>query len=212
MEKELKARECDIKIKLTPTGTQYLDCEMDILGDHLRFLPASTMGDQFGAVISALYNLFYEHDDGHSEWNNREYLSDEENVVHTAVTKVEWDNEGDVIEIVMSRKLVSDIDCENDFIEIGFKHYDKLLRRYTVKTVDLCYAVAKACTEVLKAYGFYGYRYSTEHDYFKIHQFLYIKSIALMNFEAREFINTCEYGSVKCTSFEKELELLMFDM
>ena len=33
---------------------------------------------------------------GHEEWRPRDYLSDEKHVIHTAVTKFEWDNEGDV--------------------------------------------------------------------------------------------------------------------
>ena len=209
---ELKKRDCDIRIKLTPSGAQYLHFEMDIQGDHLEFLPASTMGDQFGAVISALYTLFHEHDDGHEEWRSREYLSDEKHVVHTAVTKVEWDNEGDIIDIIMSRKYEVDIDYENDLLEIEIKNYDKVLKKYTVQTKDLCYAVAKACTDVLKEYGFYGYRYSTEHDCFKLHQLLYIKSFALLNFEARELFIENEKEWARRTSFEKEIELLLFDM
>lgn len=58
MIKELKKRECDVSIKLIPCGNLYLHFEMDIQGDHLEFLPASTMGEQFGAVVSALYTLF----------------------------------------------------------------------------------------------------------------------------------------------------------
>lgn len=112
----------------------------------------------------------------------------------------------------MSRKYEVDIDYENDLIEIELKNYDKLLRKYTVRTKDLCYAVAKACTEVLKEYGFYGYRYSTEYDCFKLHQLLYIKSFALLNFEARELVSKNENEWAKRTSFEKELELLLFDM
>lgn len=57
-----------------------------------------------------------------------------------------------------------------------------------------------------------GYRYSTEYDYFDIHQLLYIKSFALSNFEARELISKNEDDWVKRTSFEKEIELLLFDM
>ena len=211
MKTELKKRDCDIKIKLTPSGTQYLHFEMDIQGDHLDFLPASTMGDQFGAVVSALYTLFHEKEDMHEEWRSREHISDENHVIHRRVTKVEWDNEGDVIDIIMSRKGGIDIDYEDDLIDIEIKNYDEVLKQYTVKTKDLCYAVAKACTEVLKEYGIYGYRYSTEQDYFKIHQLLYIKSFALGNFEARELISE-ENDWIKKTSFEKEIELLMFDM
>ena len=55
MVNELKKRDCGINIKLTPSGAQFLHFEMDIQGDHLEFLPASTMGEQFGAVVSALY-------------------------------------------------------------------------------------------------------------------------------------------------------------
>ena len=211
MKYELKKRDCDIKIKLTPSGTQYLHFEMDIQGDHLDFLPASTMGDQFGAIVCALYTLFHEKEDMHEEWRSREHISDENHVIHRRVTKVEWDNEGDVIDIMMSRKGGIDIDYENDLIDIEIKNYDEVLKQYTVKTKDLCYAVAKACTEALKEYGIYGYRYSTEQDYFNLHQLLYIKSFALGNFEARELISE-ENDWVKKTSFEKEMELLLFDM
>ncbi len=209
---ELKKRDCDIKIKLTPSGAQYLRFEMDIQGDHLDFLPASTVGEQFGAVISALYTLFSENDDGHDEWRPRDYLSDEKHAIHTVVTKVEWDNEGTTVDIILARKLRVDVDCENDLIDIEILNYDEVLKKYTVKTKDLCYAVAKACTEVLKEYGFYGYRYSTEYDYFKLHQLLYIKSFALLNFEARELTSEDEKEWAKRTSFEKEIELLLFDM
>jgi len=212
MKNKLKKRDCDIKIKLTPSGTQYLHFEMDIRGDHLDFLPASTVGEQFGAIISALYTLFHENDDGHNEWHHRDYISDEEHIIHTAITKVLWDNEGTVIDIIMSREYKFDIDYENDLLEIEIQKYGKVLKKYTVKTKDLCYAVAKACTEVLKEYGFYGYRYSTEYDYFKLHQLLYIKSFALLNFEARELSSESEDDMPKKTPFEKEMELLLFDM
>ena len=198
---KLQKRNCDIKIKLTPCGAQYLHFEMNIQDDHLEFLPASTMGEQFGAVLSAFYTLFQENDDSHTEWRPREYLSDEKHII--AVTKVEWDNEGDVVEIIMSRVCGVGIDYENDQTKIEIRNYGKLLKSYTVKTKDLCYAVAKACTDALKEYGFYGYRYSTEHDCFNLHQLLYIKSFALLNFEARELTSKNEDERSKRTSFEK---------
>lgn len=212
MIKQLKKRECDIKIKLIPVGARYLYFEMDIQGDHLEFSPSSAVGVQFGAVLSALYTLFHEDDDGHDEWRPREYLSDSNHVIHSTVTRVEWDNEGDVVEIVLSRDVNVDADFESDIMQIEIKNYDKSLKHYTVKTKDLCYAVAKACTEVLKEYGFYGYRYSTEYDYFNIHQLLYIKALALSNFEARELTDDGNFQFAKKSSFEKEIELLLFDL
>lgn len=211
MNSALKKQDCPIKIKLTPCGNYYLHVAMDIQGDHLEYMPASSVGKQFGAVISALYSLFYEHDDNHREWRPHKYVSNEDHT-YTAVSTVEWDNEGNIIEIIMSRKYEVDIDYEKDLIEIEIKNYDNVLKRYTVQTRDLCYAVAKACTDVLKEYGFYGYRYSTKYDFFKLHQLLYIKSFALLNFEARELTVENEKEFVDRTSFEKEMELLLFDM
>ena len=208
---KLQKRDCDINIKLTPIGT-FLRFEMDVHGDHFEFSPSSTVSEQFGAVVRALYALFDEYDDMHDECRFREFLTDENHIIHTVVTKVDWDNEGNDLQIIMSRKCNDDIDYETDLIDIELRNYDDVLKKYTVKTVDWCYAVAKACTQVLKEYGFYGYRYSTEYDYFKIHQLLYIKSVALENFEAREFVTNSENKWAMCSSFEKELELLMFDM
>ena len=202
----------NINIKLTPSGTQYLHFEMSVDGDEFDFLPASTVGVQFGAIVSALYKLFIEDiDDEHTVWGKHEYLSDEDHVIHTVVTKESWDNEGTDIDIVFSRKITSKIDYENDMMSIEIRCYNGILKKYAVKTKDFCYAVAKACTEVLKNYGFYGYRYSTEYDYFILHQLLYIKCFALGNFEARE-LTDADDGYTKKTSFKKEMELLMFDM
>ena len=186
--------------------------EMTVDDDYFDFLPASTVGVQFGAVISALYKLFIEDvDDENTTWGKHEYLSDENHIIHTVVTRESWDNEGTDIDIIFSRKIADKIDYENDMMSIEFRCYEDVLRKYDVKTKDFCYAVAKACTEVLKKYGFYGYRHSTEYDYFILYQLLYIKCFALGNFEARGLIDSDD-GFAKQTSFEKEMELLMFDM
>lgn len=212
MKKELQKRDCNIIIKLTPSGNQYLHFEMTLDGDYFDFLPSSAVGVQFGAVVSALYKLFIEDLDGENAgWGKRDYLSDDDHVIYTVVTKESWDNEGADIDIIFSRKISDKIDYETDMMSIEFRSYDEVLKKYTVKTKDFCYAVAKACTEVLKNYGFYGYRYSTEYDYFILYQLLYIKCFALENFEARELIESDD-KSARITSFEKEMELLMFDM
>lgn len=208
----LKKRDCGISIKLTPSGAQYLHFEMTVEGDYFSFSPASTVGVQFGAVVSALYKLLVEDiDDEHVAWGKPEYLTDEDHVIQTVITKESWDNEGTEIDIIFSRKVVHEIDCENDMMNIEIRRYNDTFKKYSVKTKDFCYAVAKACTEVLKKYGFYGYRHSTEYDYFILHQLLYIKCFALENFEARELMCSDNEWAKK-TSFEKEMEILMFDM
>ena len=57
---------------------------------------------------------------------------------------------------------------------------------YLVDDRDFCYAVATACTEAIKQFGFYGYRYSTESQSIKIYQLLFLKAYALGNMDARE--------------------------
>ena len=130
MTNELKKRDCNINIKLTPSGTQYLHFEMSVDGDEFDFLPASTVGVQFGAVVSALYKLFIEDiDDEHTAWGKHEYLSDEDHVIHTVVTKESWDNEGTDIDIIFSRKITSRIDYENDRMSIEIRCYNGILKK-----------------------------------------------------------------------------------
>ena len=64
---------------------------------------------------------------------------------------------------------------------------------------------------MLKEYGFYGYRHSTKYDSFILQQLLYIKSVALGNFEARRLYHVNDEYAAR-TSFADEMELLLFDM
>ena len=85
---------------------------------------------------------------------------------------------------------------------------------------DLCYAVAKACTEALKKYGFKGYLKSSGEQYvgdkIDLEMLLFIKAYALDAFEARSISKAWEEPSgwrqAYASSFEKEMELLLFDM
>ena len=78
---------------------------------------------------------------------------------------------------------------------------------------DFCYAVAKAFTQLIKKHGFYGYHQSTYNQDFNMRYFLSIKSIALNNFDALEISDVKnEHVDGWGSCFEKELELLLFDM
>jgi hypothetical protein len=82
---------------------------------------------------------------------------------------------------------------------------------YEVRYKDFCYAVAKACTDTLKEYGFYGYHNSTYHDDMKIRYLIFLKAIGLDCLEVRELtFHGPEKG--ESSDFSKELELLLFDM
>jgi len=93
-------------------------------------------------------------------------------------------------------------------------------KEFTVDGRDLCYAVAKACTEALKKYGFKGYLKSSGEQYvgdkIDLEMFLFIKAYALDALEARTTIMAWEqpngWKHAYASSFEKEMELLLFDM
>jgi len=92
-------------------------------------------------------------------------------------------------------------------------HRDEIkIYNYYVLYKDFCYAVAKACTEMLKEYGFFGYHHSIYCHDINMRHLLLLKSIALDNFEARELTYYNEKGHGETTDLHKELELLLFDM
>ena len=74
--------------------------------------------------------------------------------------------------------------------------------------------IGKAATSVIKRYGFRGYHYSTgwdeiEGDLIDMNQLVFFKAYALNAMEARTLK---EDRHVFSSSFDKELELLLYDM
>lgn len=206
---KLQKRDCDVKINLRPTGTQYLGIDLDFSGNKLSFYASSAVGGHFGDFVSALYSLYFEKDDCHNEWEKRElHTAKGSNHIIAVTATVDWDNEGEVMTIEMTKY------CEGDNTDqIAVKittDYGDTYSKFHVNDKDLCYAVAKACTDVLKKYGIYGYRFTTELDTFDLHKLLFIKARALDCFEARKLLKADEF--TEKTDFNKEIELLLFDM
>ena len=137
-------------------------------------------------------------------------------------TKVSWDEEGRFVNVKLSRKSKKRTPPaigELDPVEMDLDTcYGKF--HYTIDGRDLCYAVARGCTEALKKYGFVGYTKSTGNqeygDGVSINALLFIKAYALGAPEVREtrMIYQCPNGWEKAEGsfFEKEMELLLFDM
>jgi hypothetical protein len=92
--------------------------------------------------------------------------------------------------------------------------------RYEVDGRELCYAVAKGYTEALKKYGFQGYLRSTGMQYLgdsiEMDELLFVKAYALDAMEVRELKEAWSkpnsWRGADASSFEKEIELLLFDM
>ena len=180
------------------------------------------MGGQFSGLVTAVYCLYSEEYDSHRncrcvlrryhyEWENRQIS-----------TEVEWDEEGRIDRIRLTRRCVDETvswdDC--DPIEIELEYSNKIFR-YVVDGKELCYAIAKACTQALKKYGFRGYHSSSGSfecfgDVINVEQLLFVKAYALDALEVRELRTIWEkpkhWMCAEGTSFEKEIELLQFDM
>lgn len=213
---ELKKRDCDIKIKLLPLGDYWLKVDFEINGEHLKFMPSSAMAGQFGDFLNALYGLFMELNnydgDNHREPDaNKHWI--ERDGIEVITTKTQWDEEGTFIDIIFERRVSDENRDYSDSIDLSFLiHRDEYTeKRFTIDTKEFCYAVAKACTEVLKEFGFYGYHLATDSDSFKLYQLLYIKALALDCLELRHCL--CKsWEDLPQTDFKKETELLLFDM
>jgi hypothetical protein len=228
---KLEKRDCGIEMKLVPYGAGWTDVYLNIGGDNLYFIITSVYGDQFSELLNSLYHLYPEQDDPeHNErvdfWNGLcervdgkyevveivEKIKDVPAVVRDIPYKAEfcWDEEGASSQWTLTRKPTLETDFEMQ-IDISVNRSEAKKYSYKVRYKDFCYAVAKACTQTLKSHGIYGYHYSVYYNDINLRHLLFIKSVALDNFEARS-LTFNDRGNGESSCFEKELELLLFDM
>ena len=224
----LKKRDCGISMKLVPYGAGWTDVYLNIGEDKLYFIISAVLGDTFTDLLRVLYFLHPENNDPEHEENyidcweglieNNEVVEIAERIDKCPCTirpipkkgEFIWDEEGSESKWVIEREPTLDTDFDIrisiDICRDETEHYE-----YTVRYKDFCYAVAKTCTEVLKSHGIYGYHHSIYQDDMHLRYLLFIKSAALDNFEARELTDMGDKNG-EGSSFEKEIELLMFDM
>lgn len=190
------------------------------------------MGDQFSSFLAAVYCLYNEGADFHRlhqrQWSRRfgcdpwEFPCKENGECYYISIPITWDEEGRIVNVTLSRRSKTDkvhSSGEPDPIKVVFdyraRHY-----QYEIDGRELCYAVAKGYTEALKKYGFQGYLRSTGMQYLgdpiEIDELLFVKAYALDAMEARELKEAWSrpnsWPSADASSFEKEMELLLFDM
>jgi hypothetical protein len=231
---KLNKRECNIRIRLTPIGADFMRVHLRIGKDNHYFYPSCVMGDQFSSFLTAVYCLYnegYSYHQLHSrQWKRRfgcefQTPSEENGNRYFMSIPVSWDEEGRIDDIILSRS-----SAKQDYFSIAPKgvpdpigieiSYKKGNFKYTVDGRDLCYAVAKGYTEALKKYGFQGYLRSTGMQYigdtFEMEELLFVKAYALDAMESRVLQEAWKHPkgwmSADFSSFEKEIELLLFDM
>lgn len=225
---ELKKRDCGIEMKIVPYGAGWTDVYLNIGEDNLYFIISAMDGGTFTDLLRVLYFLHPENDDPENEEN---FIDCWEGLVeHGEVVKIveridkcpctvraipkkgefSWDEEIAVSNWAIEREPTLDADFDIklsiDICRNESRHYE-----YNVRYKDFCYAVAKACTEVLKSHGIYGYHHSIYQDDMHLRYLIFIKCVALDNFEARSLTDMGDKNG-ESTPFEKEMELLSFDM
>ena len=176
---KLNKRNCDMRIRLTPIGADFMRVHFRIGGDNHYFFPSCVMGDQFSSFLTAVYCLYNEGYDYHQlhmrQWKRRfgvEFqLPNEENGNrYFKSIPILWDEEGSIIDITLSRTSAEKDyfaivpDGVPDPISIAFS-YHRGDFQYEVDGRDLCYAIARGYTEAIKKYGFQGYLRSTGMQY-----------------------------------------------
>ena len=134
-------------------------------------------------------------------------------------TRFHWEEEPGGSDWVLARVFDGDTASEDNVflvqVDISLNRYPneghrKFEYSFTVEYRELCYAVAKAMTDVMKEYGFSGYSESTSDEVINVNELLFLKAIALDCMEARELFYF-DNDSWK-TDFDKEHQLLIFDM
>lgn len=231
---DLNKRDCKVKMRLIPYGAGWTDLYADFGDGELYFILSNSMGSDFSELVHALYYMYPEQNDYNNpedidykigvveEINGEEVITEiydrfcDETLLRSCryipwKTKFSWDEEGSWSTWTLERipdmnaefmlKVTIDVDRSEE------KHYE-----YEISYKDMCYAVSDALTKALKKHGFWGYHYATFTDDVNVRHLLFLKSIALENMEARELTRYSEKGKGETSDFEKEMELLLFDM
>lgn len=229
---KLNKRECSTTIELIPCGGDFLKVVWNIGTDSHVFWASSVVCEQFSSFVKAIYALYSEGPDGH-ERNHHviknchyHFHSEDPSIGENEmriVTEFFWDGEGPHYQFSFSRigknMWKEPILEAADPITVSIRNENDERFTYTIDGHDLCYAAAKAITKALKTYGFYGYFFSTGGDCcvgdkIDLHMILFLKAYALNAMEARELRTVWKDGvdHAEGTPFEKEIELLLFDM
>jgi len=229
---KLNKRNYKTRIRLTPLGGDIMKVHFRIDGDNHYFYPSAAMGDQFSSFLTALYCLYNEENNCHTYpprmkyWKHplfqHQFPCQRNDGLYSISIPIRWDEEGSIIDISFTRLSATDKTLPYttpDPIRISFS-YREGEYEYTVDGRELCYAVARGYTETLKKYGFQGYIFSSggtnKGDSFELEEFLFVKAYALDAMEVREmklsWENPRSWDNAYATAFDKEMELLLFDM
>lgn len=194
-----------LKMRVVPKGAGWMYVYIDSEKESLDFIISNFLGYQFNDFLRALCAL---HDDFNSFEDNEDVIEYESDCCKAKFT---WNEEGSKSNWTLERGSEGN---GNFPIKITIVHERRETNTYVFETTykDFCYTVSKACTEMLKRYGFFGYNYSTYTEDLNIRYLLFIKAIAL---EKLEYISLDYQESERnevTSDITKEIELLLMNM
>ena len=201
---------------------------MRIGGDYHEFILSAVMGSQFSYFLLAVYCLYdesdYNHGNNYRRWTDlkREYPHNRKDKKYSTCVELFWDGEMygcEKITLLRESPVITTMPIgvpDPISIIIGFNNP----KRYDIDGRDLCYAVAKAYTAVLKKYGIKGFEKSCGNQYLgdsvDMEKLLFVKAYALDALDVRKtelaWRNPNGWEKAQHSSFEKEIELLLFEM
>lgn len=227
-------RECPIKIELVPYGSGWEDVTLEVDGKHHWWSVSGCLGDGVNALVESLYALYpyqtydeveqnrltgeekFDAEYVNGEYMNYRRLPDDAKSYRSmpAVAEFYWDLEGHGVAWKLTK--APDAGAARDFLlKLELEEGTKTNREnysYTVKYSDLCYAVGKALTEAVKEHGFAGFHTSVWESDVNIRHLCFLKACGMGHPDAVQPFESAERGEGATSSFEEELELLLFDM
>ena len=212
---EIQKRDCGIKIKFHDLGAGWLNMDFDIENKHFTFSSSDCCGDGLEDLINAIFQLNPTLDTCETDFNivfktmKHKIDGEEVDLEIPLLTDLAFNEEPSSIYWKFEREETADIDC-NLKIHLSINREKTEDYDFTVRYKDFCYALAKACTEMLKEYGIIGYRKSYWRDDFPLRQFLRIKAIALNDFSCIDTIYDKNHG--ERSNLNKEIEFLLLDI
>ena len=213
----LQKSECSIQIEFYSVGAGWLHMKLSIDNDELDLCTSYCMGDSFHSLLESIYSLHpdaYDNDHSGRIVETKEIEAELDGKKTTAIVPYKatfyWDEEGSIIDWEFEHKPTLDREFDLN-IKLGIhRNITDECKEDTVSYKEFCYALAKACTELLKKQGINGFHQSYWDGDINLRYLLFIKAMAL---DADEMIETKYNKDHEASSdINKELEFLMFDM
>ncbi len=215
-----KIYDCPLSFTITECEAGWTHMVCDFNGTILKFHISYCMGHQPSALIQAAYS-FHTYEDNYDgiraiKVEREDEVPDAEGNCwnHVVVrTFFRWEEEPQSAKWWISLN-PKDYGPENFPLEITIDRWnidETKQYKFTVMYHDLCYAVAKCFTEVLKEKGFMGYHYGTFTGDINIRELLIIKAYALGILSNLTSVDKAPEYRYDFT-IEEELQLLMMDM